>query len=89
MGKFGYTVGCPGRRAANRGTTAVGHAEACRKRIVEELEKIGDERLEREKERLLEYLVGEENKMKKKTKVGSEGDVRASASSSSGLQVPS
>ncbi len=35
LGKFGYTAGCPGRRAANRGTTAVGHTEACRKRIVE------------------------------------------------------
>ncbi len=33
--KFGYTVGCPGCRAANRGATAVGHTEACRKRIVE------------------------------------------------------
>ena len=54
--KFGYATGCPGRRAANRGTTPVGHAEERRKRIAEELEKIGDERLERERERLFEFL---------------------------------
>jgi hypothetical protein len=34
----------------------VGHAEECRKIIAEELEKVGDERLEREKDRLFDYL---------------------------------
>ncbi len=31
--KFGFATGCPVRRAANRGSTAVGHSEECRKRI--------------------------------------------------------
>ena len=39
--KYGYTVGCPGGRAASRGLVAVGHTEACRKRIEEELAKKG------------------------------------------------
>ncbi len=60
--KFGYTADCSACRAANRGrTTTTGHTEEFGKRTAEELEKIGDERLEREKERLLEYL-GEESK---------------------------
>ncbi len=54
MEKYGYTAGCPRRRAANRGEAAAGHEEACGKGIVEALEKVGDERLEHEKERLLE-----------------------------------
>ena len=63
--KFGYTAGCPGCRAANRGTTAVNHSEECRKRLAEELEKVGDERLVRETERLFEHLEEEENKNEK------------------------
>ncbi len=35
--KFGLTVGCAGRRLADRGATAVGHTENSRKRIIEEL----------------------------------------------------
>ena len=54
--RFGYTAGCPGCRAANRGTTAVNHTEDCRRRIVTELEKIGDERIERERKRWHELL---------------------------------
>ncbi len=27
--KFGFATGCPGCRAANRGSTAVGHSEEC------------------------------------------------------------
>ncbi len=46
-------------------------------KIVEELEKIGDERLKREQERLFEFLDQEKNKMKKKAKAGSEGDATA------------
>ncbi len=38
MEKFGYTAGCPGCRAVNRGTSAMNHSEECRKRIAEELE---------------------------------------------------
>ena len=52
--QFGYTAGCPGCRAANRGTTAVNHAEECGKRLAEELEEVWDERLVRETERLFE-----------------------------------
>ncbi len=42
----------------------MGHAEECRNTLAEELEKVGDERLERENERLLEYFVGEEQNEK-------------------------
>ena len=80
--KFGYTAGCPGCRAANRGTTAANHSEECRKRLAEELGEIGDERLVREKERLFEHLEEEENK-KKRTKMSEEsGESKPSASSS-------
>ncbi len=30
---FGYAAGCPGCRAADRGTTAANHSEECRKRL--------------------------------------------------------
>ncbi len=65
METFGYTAGCPGCRAANRGTTASNHSEECRNRFAEELENVGDERLVREAERLFEYLEEEENTKKK------------------------
>ncbi len=51
MEKHGHTAGCPGCKAAERGTAAANHTEECRKRIGEELEKVGDERLERETDR--------------------------------------
>ena len=54
--KFGYTAGCPGCRAVNRGTTAANHSEECRRRIAEKQEKVGDESLVRETERLFENL---------------------------------
>ncbi len=53
--KFGFTVGCPGCRAANRGSTAVGHMEECRKRTMEESEKARDERIDRETKGFFEY----------------------------------
>ena len=31
--KYGYTVGCPGCRAKNRGEVGVNHSEECRQRI--------------------------------------------------------
>ena len=43
--KYGYTVGCPGCRAANRGGTAINHNEECRQRITKKLEEDGDERV--------------------------------------------
>ncbi len=49
--KCGFTVGCAGRRAANRGSTAVGHTEECKTKFMGELEKAGEERVDRERER--------------------------------------
>jgi hypothetical protein len=54
--KFGFTAGCPGCRAANRGLPATGHSEECRRRIQEELEKSGDSRIERESVRANKYF---------------------------------
>ena len=87
MEKFGFAVGSAGCRAGNRGSTAVGHTEECRKRTMEELEGAGDERVEREREteRFYEYLEEEENKRKKaKTEETIGGSNQAAASSSGG-----
>ena len=67
----------------NRGTTATNHSEECRKRLAEELEKVGDERIARETERLFEHLEEEENK-KKRAKVGEESGESKPSTSSSG-----
>ncbi len=64
--KFGFATGCPGRRAANRGSSAVGHSEECRTRFAEKLKKLGVDRITREVENLLEYLTEEENRMKRR-----------------------
>ncbi len=64
--KFGLAVGCPGCRAANRGSTVVGHTDENAKRIMEELEKAEYERIERETERFFECLEVEEKENKKK-----------------------
>ena len=82
MEKFGYTAGCPGCRASNRGTTAANHSEECRKRLAQDLEKVGDERLVRETERLFEHLEEEENQKKRARASESDGDSKPSASSS-------
>ncbi len=50
LGKFRFTVGCERCRPANRGSTAVGHTEECRKRIMGELETATDERIVRERD---------------------------------------
>ncbi len=66
LAMFGYTAGCPGCRAANKGTTAMSNTEECRTIVAEEFEKqVRDERLECARERLFEY---QEEKMKKKKK---------------------
>ena len=75
--KFGFTVGCPGCRAANRGLPAVGHNEECRRRIQEELEKAGDTRIERESARANKYfgeLLDESDKKRQKVPEGGGGD---------------
>ncbi len=59
------------------------HAEECRKRVAEELEKVGDERLEREKESLIQHLEEEENE-KRKAKNGESEQKEKPAASSSG-----
>ena len=53
--RYGYTIGCPGCRAANRGLVAVGHTEECRRRIEDELSKLGDERILEQRARFKEY----------------------------------
>ncbi len=73
--KLGHATGCAGCRSANRVTTAVGRAEGRRRIIAEELGKIGDERLEREKEKLFDFLGEEENK-RRKAKFTSGGDAK-------------
>ncbi len=40
---------------------ALGRTDECRKRVGKEHEKIGDERLERERERLLDYSKKDED----------------------------
>jgi hypothetical protein len=55
--RFRFTVGCAGCRAISRGQPAQNHSEGCRIRIEAELEKEGDQRLERAKKRL---SIGEE-----------------------------
>jgi hypothetical protein len=82
--KFGYTTGCPGCRAVNRGTTAANHTEECRSRIAEELEKVGDVRLERENERLFEHLEEEEKK-----KAGASTKEKENKEKKTGVSVPS
>ena len=85
--KFGTTVGCPGCRAFTRGGAAANHNEECRNRLVRKFEEEGDARIERENERLLEYL--EEARKRKRQRAGEqkEGEgqeqaAQASASSS-------
>ncbi len=68
---------------------AVGRSEECRKRITDELTKLGDERITRESERWFEHLTEEENKRKKRRE--EEDDTRGAriegqrAASSSGV----
>ncbi len=61
LAKFGRSIGCPVCKAGSRGATAVGHDERPRKRIAEELAKIGVVMMEPEKERLLDCLDEQEN----------------------------
>ena len=84
--KFGYTAGCPVCRAVNRGATAANHSEECRSRIAEELEKVGDVRLDRKQDRLLEYLGELEIANKNSRKINPEtrgGNVKTSSTSTS------
>ena len=50
--RYGYIVGCPGCKAANRGQPHVAHAEECRKRIESKLAEVEDVRLKSQKKRL-------------------------------------
>ncbi len=57
-------------RDAGRRAQARRQPDASRKRIADELENIGDERLEGDWERLLESLAGEDEKKAKLSKEG-------------------
>ncbi len=57
MESLGYAAGCLGRRAASRGTTAMYRTEECEKTFAEDLEKAGDEKLEKEKGRTARALA--------------------------------
>lgn len=49
--RFGFTQNCAGCRSINRGGKPMNHSEACRKRIEEQLEKEGSQRLKDARER--------------------------------------
>ena len=75
--KFGYTAGCLGCRAANRGLPATGHSEECRRGIQEGLEQAGDARIERETARANAYfgeLLEESDKQRLKKPGDEEGE---------------
>ena len=82
--KFGLTAERAGCRAANRGSTPVGHTEERRKRIMGELEKAGDERIERATERFFVHLEEEDNRRKKAKTEEMTGRSNQAAASSSG-----
>ena len=46
--RIGYTDGCPGCRSCITGDKVQGHTDACRQRVMAELRRIGDPRIERE-----------------------------------------
>ena len=52
--KVGFTIGCPGCRAVNRGQPAVNHNEECRRRIEGMLREEGNEKVLRSDERIKE-----------------------------------
>ena len=88
--KHGYTAGCPGCRAANRGLQATAHSEGCRARIQKELEAAGDERLERENARAFTYFgdkVEEEENRGKRARPDGARDAGTPATSSSSSQM--
>ena len=67
--KYGYTTGCPGCKAKNRGQTGVNHNEECRSRIEEKIRKEEPERYDKTLGRLAEGVVqkegrGDERKVK-------------------------
>ena len=68
--KYGYTLGCPGCRAKNRGEVGVNHSEECRQRIEEKIRVDDPERYNKALGRLAEgtlkegTLKGDERKAK-------------------------
>ena len=59
LDKYGYTFGCPGCRAKNRGDIAVNHSEECRRRIEEKIREADPERYMRTLGRLAEGTLKE------------------------------
>jgi hypothetical protein len=60
--KLGFTIGCPGCRAVNRGQSAVNHNEACRSRVEGLLREAGNETILRADERIRERNEERDNK---------------------------
>ena len=60
--KVGFTIGCQGCRAVNRGQSAVNHNEECRRRIEGMLREEGDEKALRSDERIRERSEERDNK---------------------------
>ena len=50
--RIGYTDGCPGCRSCITGDKVQGHTDACRQRVMAELRRIEDPRVEREVRRI-------------------------------------
>ena len=54
LNKYGFTIGCPGCKAKNRGNVGVNHSEECRQRIEEKIREDDPERYNRTLGRLAE-----------------------------------
>ena len=64
--KAGFTIGCPGCRAVNRGQSAVNHSEECRKRIEDKFREEGNATILRADERIRERDEERDNKRRRK-----------------------
>ena len=64
--KVGFTIGCPGCSAVNRGQSAVNHNEECRRRIEGMLREAGNETIIRADERIRERNEERDKKGRRK-----------------------
>ena len=58
---IGFTPLCQGCRSITRGSPPQNHSELCRTRVERELVRIGDERVSRSKDRVIEHREAAEN----------------------------
>jgi hypothetical protein len=63
--KLGFTIGCLGCRAVNRGQSAVNHNEECRKRVEGIIRESGNQTIIRADERIKERNEDRENKRRR------------------------